>query len=299
MRGKTILAGLVVVLAAAVASAQDAPAPAIPSPNDLYCSGTVTTESVPRDAYIITGEESNYRLLFNEGDTVYINRGAKQGVKAGDVFSVVRNVTGDPYGIDWTKWQSAILKKMGSVWADEGRVRVILVREDTSIGTIEHACDILQRGDILLPFAERPAPPLKSEDGFDRYAPANGKPLAMVIIGKDFQAQVGREDIVYVNLGNAQGVKVGDYFRIFRYTGTQHETVFQDPRYAFDQEAQLHVAFFPIYGFGSVPKKYDWSNTPREDVGEGIVLRTGPNSSTVLITFSLREIYPGDYIEVE
>jgi hypothetical protein len=29
------------------------------------------------------------------------------------------------------------------------------------------------------------------------------------------------------------------------------------------------------------------------------VLRTGPNASTVLITFSLREIYPGDYVEIE
>jgi hypothetical protein len=296
MRVKTILAGLVVVLAAAVTSAQDTPA--IPSRNDLYCSGTVTIESVPRDAYIITGEESNYRLLFNEGDTVYINKGANQGVKAGDAFSVIRKVE-YPYGIDWTKWQSAILKKMGTVWADEGRVRVIVVRQDTSIGTLEHACDYVQRGDILLPFTERPAPPLKSEDDFDRFAPPNGKPLAMVIIGKDFQAQVGSEDIVYVNLGAGQGVKIGDYFRIFRYTGTQHETVFQDPRYAFDQDDELHVRFFPVYGFGSAPKKYDWSNTPREDVGEGIVLRTGPNSSTVLITFSLREIFPGDYVEVE
>jgi hypothetical protein len=297
MRGKIVLAGLVVVLAAAVASAQDAPA--IPSQNDLYCSGTVTNESVPRDAYIITGVESNIRLLFNENDQVFINKGASQGVKVGDVFSVVRNITGDPYGIDWTKWQSTILKKMGSVWADEGRVRVTIVRPDTSIAAIEHSCDILQRGDILLPFAERPAPPLKSEDSFDRFAPANGKPMAMIIIGKDFQAQVGREDIVYVNLGTGQGVKIGDYFRIFRYTGTQHETVFQEPRYAFDQNDELHVAFFPIYGFGSAPKKYDWSNTPRENVGEGIVLRTGPNSSTVLITFSLREIFPGDYVEVE
>jgi len=29
------------------------------------------------------------------------------------------------------------------------------------------------------------------------------------------------------------------------------------------------------------------------------VLRTGPNSATVLITFCLREIYPGDYVEIE
>ena len=164
---------------------------------------------------------------------------------------------------------------------------------------IEHSCDLLQRGDIVLPFTERPAPPIKSEAHFDTFAPANGKPLAMIIIGKDFEAASGREDIVYVNLGNGQGVKVGDYFRIFRYTGTQHETAFQDSRYAFDQDDELHVPFFPIYGFGSAPKKWDWSNTPREDVGEGVVLRTGPNSATVLITFSLREIYPGDYVELE
>lgn len=296
MRGKFVLAGIVVALAGAVASAQSAPQ--TPSPNDVYCAGTVTTESVPRDGFIITGEESNYRLTFDEGDYVYLNKGASQGVKEGDVFSVIRNVQ-DPFGIEWTKWQNMILKKMGTVWADEGRVRVIRVFPNTSVAQIEHSCDMLQRGDIILPFIERPQPPLKPEANWDRFAPANGKPLAMVIIGKNFEAASGREDVVYVNLGAGQGVKVGDYFRIFHYTGTQHETVYQDPRYAFDQEDQLSVPFFPIYGFGSVSKKYNWSNTPREDIGEGVVLRTGPNSSTVLITFSLREIYPGDYVELE
>src|SRR5271169_1564787 len=149
MRGKIVFAGLVVVLAAAVASAQNAPA--IPTLNDLYCSGTVTSESVPHDAYIITGAESNIRLLFNENDQVFINRGASQGVKVGDVFSVVRKIE-DPYGIDWTKWQSTIFKKMGALWADEGRVRVTIVRPDTSIATVEHSCDTLQRGDNRLPF---------------------------------------------------------------------------------------------------------------------------------------------------
>jgi hypothetical protein len=296
MRGKIVLAGLIVALSGAIASAQNTPQ--VPTSGDLYCSGTVTTESVPRGAYIITGEESNYRLTFDEGDNVYINKGASEGVNVGDVFSVVREVE-DPYEIEWTKWQDMILKKMGNVWADEGRVRVTRVFANTSVAKIEHSCDILQRGDTLLPFTERPAPPIKYEAHFDTFAPANGKPLAMIIIGKNFQAASGREDIVYVNLGNGQGVKVGDYFRIFRYTGTQHETVFQTDRYAFDQDDELHVPFFPLYGFGSAPKKWDWSNTPREDVGEGVVLRTGPNSSTVLITFSLREIYPGDYVELE
>ena len=296
MRGKIVLAGLILGLSGLVAAAQDRPT--VPRPGDIYCSGTVTSESVPQDTYVITGEQSATKITFDEGDYVYVNKGSSQGVKVGDEYSVVRAVK-DPYGIEWTKWEFAILHKMGTVWEDEGRVKVLIVRPDVSIGQVEHSCDYVQRGDILLPFTERPAPPLKSEANFDRFAPANGKPLAMVITGKKFQQQVGNEDIIYVNLGNAQGVKVGDYFRIFRYQGTQRETDYQTPRYAFDMEFHSAVPDAGIYGFGSVSKKYTWNNVPREDVGEGVVLRTGPNSATVLITFCLREIFPGDYVEIE
>ena len=296
MRGKIVLAGLILGLSGLVAAAQDRPT--VPRPGDIYCSGTVTSESVPQDTYVITGEQSATKITFDEGDYVYVNKGSSQGVKVGDEYSVVRAIK-DPFGIEWTKWEFAILHKMGTVWEDEGRVKVLVVRPDVSIGQVEHSCDYVQRGDILLPFTERPAPPLKSEANFDRFAPANGKPLAMVITGKKFQQQVGNEDIIYVNLGNAQGVKVGDYFRIFRYQGTQRETDYQTPRYAFDMEFHSAVPDAGIYGFGSVSKKYTWNNVPREDVGEGIVLRTGPNSATVLITFCLREIFPGDYVEIE
>jgi hypothetical protein len=301
MRPRILFAGLLLSMSAAVAAAQTAPK--APTPDDLYCSGIVTTESVPRDTYLITGEQSNHLITFNEGDYVYINKGASQGVKIGDQFMAVRPVE-DSIKIDWTKWQTAILHKMGTVWEDEGRIRVVVAHQDVSIAQIDHACQYLQRGDVILPFTERVAPPLKSEDNFDRFAPANGKPLAMVITSKRFQQQVGKNDVIYVNLGNAQGVKVGDYFRIFRYQGTQHETAYETPRFAFDVEGSLNPNYSfanvsPTYGYGSVPKKWNWSNVPREDIGEGIVLRTGPNSSTVLITFSTLEIFPGDYVEIE
>ena len=294
MRGKAIFAGLMLPLLGAVASAQVNPD--VAAPNDLYCSGIVTTESVPRDTYVVTGEESNHRIIYNEGDNVFFNKGADQGVKVGDEFFVVRKVT-DTAGIEWTKWQNSILRKMGSVWEDEGRLRVTTVRKDVSIAIIEHGCSYVQRGDTVLPFTERPAPPVKSDVEFDRFAPANGKAMAMVVTGKNFQQQVGREDVIYVNLGAAQGVKVGDYFRIFRYQGTQNETVYQTKRFSFDQEDGLSIA--EVKGFGAVPSKWKWDNVPREDIGEGVVLRTGPDSATVLITFSLREIFSGDYVELE
>jgi hypothetical protein len=243
---------------------------------------------------LISGEESAHKIVFDQGDYVYVNKGAGQGVKVGDEFSVIRPVK-DTIQIEWTKWQKGILNKMGTVWEDEGRLKVVVARPDVSIAQIEHACNSMQRGDVVLPFSERPAPPLKSSENFDRFAPPDGKPMAMVITGKKFQSQIGNEDIIYVNLGTSQGVKVGDYFRIFRYQGTEHETVYIPRRTAFDVEGGLG----PSYGFGEAPAKYNWSNVPREDLGEGVVLRTGPNSATVLVTFTLREVFPGDYVEIE
>jgi hypothetical protein len=293
MRGKLVIAGLVLTLSASAAAAQEEQA-AVPIGNDLYCSGLVTTENIPRGSYVITGEGSNYKITFDQGDYVYIDRGSSQGVKVGDEFSVVRPEV-DPIDVQWTKWQYQILRKMGTVWADEGRVKVVVVEPNTSIAQVSDSCSYLQRGDIILPFAERTPPPLKSEANFDRFAPPSGKAQAMIIEGKNFQQELGTNDILYVNLGTNQGVRVGDYFRVFRYTGTQHELVYQTPRFAFDVEGE----WGPTFGFGSAPSKWDWKNTPREVLGEGIVLRTGPNSSTVLLTLTLREVYTGDYVEIE
>ena len=295
MRGKFILAGILLSLSSVYVSAQDVTAaPAVPNEKDLYCAGTVTSEAIPRDTYLITGEESDNKILFNAGDSVYINKGSSKGVKVGDQFSVIRPVE-DYLNDDWTKWQSVILKKMGTVWEDEGRLVVTAVRPDVSIAKVTHGCTSLQRGDIVLPFMERPAPPIRVDKNLDRFAPLTGRPLAMVVTAKDFLAEVGTTDVVYVNLGSLQGVKVGDYFRIFQYTGTQHEVAYQTPRYAFDVDGDLG----PTIGFGKSPKKYNWSNVPREVLGEGLVLRTGPNSATVLITTVNREIFAGDYVELE
>ena len=81
----------------------------------------------------------------------------------------------DPYQIEWTKWQLTILRKMGVVWADEGRVPVVTSVARTFDRTIEHAWSDVQRGDTLLPFVERPEPPLKSPKKSDAFAPSNGK----------------------------------------------------------------------------------------------------------------------------
>jgi hypothetical protein len=63
MRPKIVLAGLILSVSAAAAAAQGNAQG--PTPGDLYCSGIVTSESVPRDTYVITGRESNHMITFN------------------------------------------------------------------------------------------------------------------------------------------------------------------------------------------------------------------------------------------
>lgn len=275
---------LSLALAAGVAAAQQSPA--VPDMSSIYCSGVVTNQAVSRDTYLISGEQSASTLTFAQGDLVYINKGSSQGVKVGDEFLVIRpekELLEQP----WFAWQNQLMNAMGTTYADLGRVRVVHVDAKTATAEIVFACDYIQRGDIVQPAVERPAPPLRSSAKFDRFAPPSGK-SAMVVTTKSFGQSAGRSSIIYVNLGNAQGVKVGDYFRIFRYQGTHAEVAPLSAGYA-----------YKLYGFGSTPVQYNWGDIPREILGEGIVLRVSPNSSTVMITLSLREIYVGDYVEIQ
>lgn len=277
-----------VSVTASAARAQEAPR--TPNDDEIYCSGFVTSDRVPTDTYVITGSESNYRFVFSQGKYVFVNKGSSQGVKVGDEFQVVRPDSSDylQSHIQWFQSQDRLLRAMGATWEDEARIRVVNVQSNVSTAQIVSSCGYVQRGDIALPFMPRPAPPIKAEESFDRFAPASGKAKAMIVTTRAYGQLGANGKIVYVNLGSAQGVKAGDYFRVFRYQGNSEETVFQTPRIAYQ-----------IFGFGSTPRPYTGAELPRDVVGEGVVLQVSKNAATVLITTSAYPIYPGDYVELE
>jgi len=291
MRANIAALSLVVMAGVAASSAQEPRTtlhvPTAPDYNTINCSGFVTDQKVSEEYRLVSGEQSNYKLTFTSGDYVYLNRGQDKGVRVGDRFSVVRP---DDYPGDtpWFKWQEKLMKAMGTQYSDAGQIRVVNVQPKVSIAQVIFSCDYMQRGDIVLPYQERPVPPYKEAAAFDHFAPVSGKPVAMVVTGKDHSDAFGKNSAIYVNLGANQGVKVGDYFRIFRYQGSTAETVPQTKDYQ-----------FMMYGFGSAPQRYSWNDLPREILGEGIVYNVSRNSSTVMVTFSSSEIYAGDYIEIE
>lgn len=277
--------GITLVLASGWAHAQTAPKG--PSTADMYCSGIFTSDPVPHDIYVISPEESGHRIAAEVPDLVHINKGSRDSVKVGDEFLVSRPVH-DAVGVSWFKWQPGILKAMGTAYEDVGRIRVVSVQEKTSTAEIVHSCDYMQRDDIVQPFVERPAPTFHDDTQFDIFAPPSGKPVAMVAEIENFGDVAGFDETVYINLGSKQGVQVGDYFRVFRYQGSHADSVYTESG-----------TNYTIFGFGSDPVHYEWKDLPREILGEGIVVRVGPNSSTVILTHTRREIFAGDYVEVE
>lgn len=260
----------------------------VPLESQLYCSGMVTSDPVPTDTYVISGEESYFRVTYTDGKLVFLNKGASQGVKVGDQYDVIRANPSDYLQYEWFRDQNKLLKAMGTTYEDEGRIRVVNVQQNTSTAEVVFSCAYVLRGDILQPFVARPAPMIKPAEGFDIFAPPSGKAKAMIVTTKYYGELAKDGTIVYVNLGSGQGVKVGDYFRVFRFQGNSNETEYQTPNVAYQ-----------IFGFGSSPRPYSGAELPRDILGEGVVLRVSKNAATVLVTLSKKQMYPGDYVELE
>jgi hypothetical protein len=295
MRANLAALSFSIFIGAAVCSAQTAPdgpaasASAAPQPDytNVYCAGFVSDPKVPEDTQIISGEQSNYKIIFGRGEFVYLNRGEDKGVKVGDRYTIVRQES-DPAN-EWFKGQEKVSKAAGTLYRDGGQVRVVNVQPKVSIAEVTFSCGgYIQRGDLARPFEERPVPPYKSSAAFDHFAPVSGKPVGTIFSSHDYWQLLGTGYIAYVNIGAGKGAKVGDYMRLFRYqgSGTELASVTKDDHYR-------------IYGFGSAPTRYEWKNLPREILGEGIVLNVSRNSATVLITYSTVPVYTGDYVEIE
>src|SRR5947209_16975005 len=133
---------------APVASTEGVRAPNHPFASTVYCSGFYTTKRVSDETRLVTGEQSEYKVTFSTPDVVFLSKGANQGVKPGDRFSVVREDK-DRLNVQFFKWQHKLTKAMGTYYVDLGEVEVVKVQPNISIAKVSMSCDFMQRGDIV------------------------------------------------------------------------------------------------------------------------------------------------------
>jgi hypothetical protein len=272
----------------------------IPTPTyaDLYCAGFISKHILPDSNYIIGGIHTPTTTHFTRGDMVYL-RGA--GYTNGAEYEIVRALRDiDEYEV--YPGQAKLLKQTGQPYEEVGRVKVIDTRSKAAIAQIEYACDGVNPGDTTIPFAEKQVLPFHGPVRFDRYLPASNKVSGRIVMGKDFDSQMGTGHKVYMNVGSNQGVKIGDFFRAVR----GYETDLKDPvdslsfRAAMAEDTQKKMPSFDPQLFekenGPVIHVRD---LPRRAIGEIVIIGVTDTTATGMIVFAMEDVHAGDGVEID
>jgi len=276
------------------------PVERIPTPTyaDLYCAGFISKQLLPDSNYIIGGLHTPTTTHFTRGDIIYL-RGS--GYTAGAEYEIVRALR-DINEYEMFPGQQKLLKQTGQPYEEVGRVKVIDTRSKAAIAQVEYACDGVNPGDTAIPFAEKQTISFHGPVRFDRFLPASNKVSGRIVMGKDFDSQMGTGHKVYINVGASQGVKIGDFFRAVR----TYDEDLKDPvdslsfRAAIAEDTQKKMPSFDPQLFekenGPVIHVRD---LPRRSVGEILIIGVTNTTATGMIVFSMEDVHAGDGVELD
>ena len=276
--------------------------------NNLYCAGYVQTSPIDTSRKIVGGVEEQEQFFYTENNVVYINAGSNRGVNVGDVYSVVR-----PRGQVKTRWTRK--GDLGFYVQEVGALEVIRVKGEVSVARVKTSCDNFLLGDLIQPMQVRVAPEYRQRRPLDLYADPTGKAMGRLFMARDNAEMIGRDFIVYIDLGAEDNVQVGDYLTVFRPLGDGNP-FFGD--WGESASARDDFGSFEYKGGrfsnqtarksgerarGKVvtteKAKEDRPSGLRKVVGEMVILNVRERTATALITRNAQEIHTGDWVEVQ
>src|SRR6266404_8204204 len=94
-----------------------------PTESDVYCAGFVTDKPPIKGLFVVAGEEGGLKQLYTERDTVFLSRGAGFIVNPGGEYILLREIVDPAYRSELFLGQNKMLKSMGTVYAEVGRLR--------------------------------------------------------------------------------------------------------------------------------------------------------------------------------
>jgi hypothetical protein len=277
--------------------------------SNLYCAGYIQTSSVNTNLEIVGNIDEPEKHQFTLGTFVYINAGASQGMKVGDGFSVVR-----PRG----KFSSKFSKKgnLGIYVQEVGAVEIIKIGADYSVALVKTSCDAMLLGDLLQPFEKRTSTLTRKSPPLNLFSEANGKSLGRIVMARNGQEMVSRDQIVYIDLGDEDNLKAGDYLTVFRplgkggITGKEQSEINQSKDDYFEsgvyQGGKFSSQSARKSGENADGKKVSGNdaksrrpNDLRRVVGEIVILNVKEKTATAVITRTATEIHTGDMVELQ
>ena len=270
----------------------------MPTYADIYCAGFINRQTLPDANFVAGGLQTPSTTKFVKGDIVYLQG---SGYTPGAEYEIVRALR-DINEYEVFPGQRKLLKATGQPYEDVGRVRVIDTRSRAAVAEIEYACDPVNPGDTAIPFAEKPMVPFHPPLRFDRFLPTGSKVSGRIVMGRDFDSELGTGQKVYFNVGSNQGVKVGDYFRAVRnYDADLHDPVDSlSFKAAISEDTQKKQPSFDpaMFTKGNGPVIHV-KDLPRRAVGEIVVIGTTPTTATGMIVFAMEDVHAGDGVELD
>jgi hypothetical protein len=269
-----------------------------PTYADLYCAGFISKATLPDANFVEGGLQTPTTTKFTRGDMVYLKG---TGYSAGAEYEIVRALR-DVNEYEMFPGQKKLLKETGQPYEEVGRIKIIDTRSKSAIALIEYACDGVNPGDTAIPFAEKQAVTFHTPIRFDRFLPSSSKVSGRIVMGKDFDSQFGTGQKVYLNVGAAQGVKVGDFFRAVR----SYDADLTDPadslsfKAAIAEDTQKKTPSVDprMFTKGNGPVIHV-RDLPRRAVGEIIVIGVTNTTATGMVVFSLEDVHAGDGVELD
>ena len=259
-----------------------------PSRYEQYCSGFISKQTFSRDKYVIGDSYSPYATRFQTGSIIYL---AGKDFSVGDRYTIMREIK-DTNRQTTFPAERKLQAQLGHLYQELGIAVVKKITEKGIVAEIEFACDTTVPGDFLVPFEQREQLSFRPGKKFTVYGAPRTKPSGMVVLGKEFDVELGKGNIAFVNLGAKDGLKPGDYLRIIRgYSKNEMPLISKISLKAKTREdTQVNPA--PT---GEV----DLDHMPDRGVGECFVITAMPESSTCLITRSLETVELGDAVELD
>jgi outer membrane protein OmpA-like peptidoglycan-associated protein len=186
------------------------PASTLISESDLYCSFFIGNK-ISHDVVIIGAEEMFLkRTGYTDGDKLFINRGLADGIKEGDMWSVIEQGKRIPNPFS--------LKSLGIYYLKKSQAEVTCVYEDKSVVTLKKGCNPVIVGDILVPFKPQETVFKKKIEYQECRLPES--PFEGRVVYNDLAPGIKREiagtsNFVAVDLGKALVAK-GDFLLFYK-----------------------------------------------------------------------------------
>jgi hypothetical protein len=157
------------------------------------------------------GQPLTAKLGLVLGDIVYLDRGANAGMVPGSVFIAV-----EPGDLARHIDSGEIL---GRRYRFLGRVRLLSVQDETSIGEIVHSCLPIAIGTTLKPFEDAPIPLARRTGMRGINDPVSAEKLAdapVITLAEAGNVTLGQGHLVFIDRGYADDVTPGDIYTIYR-----------------------------------------------------------------------------------